>query len=414
MTVLLALFMLINFIDKVGIGLVAVPIMEELKLTPTEYGMVAGSFFWLFAISGVAGGFLANRYPAKWMLMVMVAIWSLAQLPIILSSSVIMIVVSRVLLGIGEGPASPVANHACYKWFPDAKRNLPISVINLGSGVGLLVAGIGIPMITANWGWRANFTAMAVVGVAWGLLWMFLGEEGSVSGDAAGTSDPGRKSPASRRIPYGVLLRDPTVVGVIVMHFVAFWAMALTLTWLPAYMQKGLGFDSMTAGRLFALTVVVSMPINLAFSAWSQRMLTRGVSARKGRAVLVSMSLLGSGILLCALLFVPLEGMQKVLLLALASGMIPVIFSLGQAMMASVSPEPQRGSMLAIENSIASLAGVLAPIVMGKLIETSAGTVVQGYEQGYAVSGILLIAGSAVGLIWVNPEKSMERLARRG
>ena len=29
-TVLLALFMLINFIDKIGIGLVAVPMMEEL------------------------------------------------------------------------------------------------------------------------------------------------------------------------------------------------------------------------------------------------------------------------------------------------------------------------------------------------------------------------------------------------
>lgn len=414
-TILLALFMLINFIDKVGIGLVAVPMMEELKLTPTEFGVVAGSFFWFFAISGVVGGFLANRFSAKWMLMVMVVVWSLAQLPIIFSSSVAMIIVSRVLLGIGEGPASPVAFHACYKWFPDNKRNLPISVINQGSGIGLLVAGIGIPLITANWGWRTNFSVMAMIGVLWGLLWLVFGAEGKVVTEHVAASETKEVNVTegggfARRIPYGMLLRDPTVLGVFALHFTAFWGLALTLTWLPAYMQKGLGFDGVTSGRLFALVVLINMPISLGLSWWSQRMLGRGVSARSGRAVLSSIALLVAGILFVALLFLPLQGMQKVILLAIASGLTPVIYSLGAAMMGSVSPDSQRGAMLAIENSIASLAGVMAPVLMGRLIETTEGPIAQGYEAGFAVSGVLLILGGIVGLIWVNPEKSIARL----
>ena len=60
-------------------------------------------------------------------------------------------------------------------------------------------------------------------------------------------------------------------------------------------------------------------------------------------------------------------------MLAVASGLTPVIYSLGAAMMAAVSPISQRGAMLAIENSFASLAGVAAPVVMGTFIENAAG-----------------------------------------
>ena len=103
--------------------------------------------------------------------------------------------------------------------------------------------------------------------------------------------------------------------------------------------------------------------------------------------------------------------MKKVILLAVASGLTPVIYSLGAAMMGSVSPDPQRGAMLAIENSIASLAGVFAPVTMGYLIENSRLSAALGYEQGFALSGCLLVLGGVVGLVWVNPEASIRRLA---
>jgi hypothetical protein len=57
-TFLLAVFMLINFLDKIVLGLVAVPMMDELRLTPKQFGDIGSSFFWLFAIGGVFGGFL--------------------------------------------------------------------------------------------------------------------------------------------------------------------------------------------------------------------------------------------------------------------------------------------------------------------------------------------------------------------
>ena len=110
--VMLFVFIIVNFADKVVLGLVAVPMMDELKLTPAEFGMIGSSFFWLFAVTGIAGGFLADRIAARWLLLGMALIWSLMQLPMIYGGSLFAFVASRVLLGMGEGPAWPVALHA--------------------------------------------------------------------------------------------------------------------------------------------------------------------------------------------------------------------------------------------------------------------------------------------------------------
>jgi ACS family D-galactonate transporter-like MFS transporter len=54
MTALLFLFMVVNFADKVVVGLAAVPIMQELGLTPQQFGLLGSAFFLLFSLSAVA------------------------------------------------------------------------------------------------------------------------------------------------------------------------------------------------------------------------------------------------------------------------------------------------------------------------------------------------------------------------
>src|SRR5258708_24146944 len=122
--VLLTAFMRINFLDKIVLGLVAVPMMDELRLTPKQFGDVGSGFFWLFAIGGVFGGFLADRFKARALILGMVLLWSLCQLPIAYTASIGTIIVSRAILGVAQGPAWPIAVHALAKWFPDNKRNL--------------------------------------------------------------------------------------------------------------------------------------------------------------------------------------------------------------------------------------------------------------------------------------------------
>ena len=82
-TFLLFLFMLVNFADKIVVGLAGAPIMDELKLSPEQFGLLGSSFFFLFSISAIVVGFIVNRVDTRWVLLVMAVIWSVAQFPMV-------------------------------------------------------------------------------------------------------------------------------------------------------------------------------------------------------------------------------------------------------------------------------------------------------------------------------------------
>src|SRR5438270_12297872 len=73
---LLFLFMLINFADKAVIGIAAVPIMQELQLSPRQFGLLGSSFYLLFAVSAIVTGFIVNRVQTRWALLVMGLVWA--------------------------------------------------------------------------------------------------------------------------------------------------------------------------------------------------------------------------------------------------------------------------------------------------------------------------------------------------
>ena len=405
--VLLALMMLVNFLDKVVIGLVAVPMTEELQLTPTEFGLIGGALHWLFAVSAVVGGFLANRRPTRTLLLGMGLFWAVIQLPMLLVSSLWMIVACRVLLGIGEGPASPVATHALYKWFPDNRRNLPVALLHSGGALGLLVAGAMIPWISLNYGWRANFAVLAAIGLVWCALWLLLGREGTLD-----TLRATQLTPDSHRVPYRRLLTDPTVLGNYACHFAANWSLALTLTWVPSYLQIGLGIDPLKTGKMFVLFVVVTTPLSL-FMAWlSQRLMRRGVKSRVARGTFVSVCLIASGLFSASLMFHELSVTTRIITLTLSGGFALVMYSVGPAMLAEFTPSSQRGGILAIGNGVASLAGLSAPVVTGLLVHGAGANHPDGYALGFLVCGAVALVAGLIGLVTMNPQRSQQRLAQ--
>ena len=111
-TFLLFLFMLVNFADKIVVGLAGVPIMTELKLDPEQFGQLGSSFFLLFSISAIIVGFIVNSVPTRWVLLAMAVIWSIAQFPMVGTVSFTTLLICRVILGAGEGPAFAVAARA--------------------------------------------------------------------------------------------------------------------------------------------------------------------------------------------------------------------------------------------------------------------------------------------------------------
>jgi MFS family permease len=402
--VLLFLFMAVNFADKIAVGLLAVPMMDELKLSPSQFGLIGSSFFWLFAVAGVAGGFAANRVATTGLLLVMGIVWAFLQVPMALSTSLAVLIGARVLLGVAEGPAFPVAIHACYKWFPNDRRDVPAAFIAQGSTIGLLAAGILMPVITLHWGWRANFLAMGGATAVWVVVWKLLGREGALDAH----TQLAQNGLAQQRVPYSRLLAEPTLLACFALHFVAYWGLALTLTWLPAFLQRGLGYGNVESGRLYALIVTLSVPISLLSTWLARRMLARGIASRHARGTLSSILLVCAGAAFIAPLFFEMTHVTRIVLIAFAVGMAPVIYALVPAMLAEIVPPAQRGAILAIDNSIASIAGALAPLVTGFLVQGMSGS--RGYDIGFAVCGAMMLVGAVAGAMFVDPARAKDSL----
>src|SRR5215467_3008496 len=177
-TFLLFLFMLVNFADKIVVGLAAVPIMNELKLEPSQFGLLGSSFFFLFSIAAIVVGFIVNRVQTRWVLLVLAVIWALAQFPMVGTVGLTTLMICRIILGAGEGPAFSVAAHAVYKWFPDEKRTLPTAILSQGSAFGVIIAVPALNWLIVQFSWHYAFGALGVVGLLWVVAWLIWGKEG--------------------------------------------------------------------------------------------------------------------------------------------------------------------------------------------------------------------------------------------
>ena len=178
---MLFLLMFINFADRSVLGLAAVPMMEEMRLSPVQWGTVGSSFYYLFSISIVVFGFVADRVPAKLVLALLASIWAITQFPMVGAVSLPVLIASRVALGAGEGPAFTVALHAAYKWFPSDKRALPTAVIAIGASIGITIATPILVDVIYAYSWHVAFGLLGVLGALWVAVWLIFAEEGDVS-----------------------------------------------------------------------------------------------------------------------------------------------------------------------------------------------------------------------------------------
>ena len=403
---LLFLFMMINFADKAIIGLAGVPIMTELNLTPKQFGLVGSSFFLLFSISAVVTGFIVNRVRSKWVLLIMGLVWALVQFPMLGTVGIETLIACRIILGAGEGPAYPVALHAAYKFFPDQQRAVPSAVIAQGSAIGVVIAIPILSAIITNYGWHYAFGALGVVGLAWVAAWALLGKEGRIEEQAVAEGVV-----AEARIPYRELLLSPTNLACWCAYFGAYFGLALVLSWFTPYLVKGLGFEQSVAGKLTALPFIAGFFVVIGGSALSQRMMQAGFTSRAARGLVCGSAICLGGLALLAAPFAP--NVATTMILIIAGTTLPsVAYTLLPPILGEITPASQRGAMLAITSAVGTSAGIVAPYLMGSVIEGAA-SAAEGYSLGFVVCGIVTLIGGLIGLAFLRPEAERARLALR-
>src|SRR6202051_5364992 len=136
--------------------------------------------------------------------------------------------------------------------------------------------------------------------------------------------------------------------------------------------------------------------------------MARGVSTRGARGVLGSVPLVVGGLILATLPYVDGAGLQ-ITLLVIGSGLCGSIYVVCPPMLGEFTPVSQRGAVLAIYGAIYTLAGILAPSVMGSVIQR-ASTPLDGYMTGFIINAVILIVSGLLGLLLLWPDSERARL----
>ncbi len=116
--------------------------------------------------SNIFGGVFTQRYDPKKIVILMVLIWSIATVFVGFTSSVYVILICRLVLGITEGIYWPQQSRFASDWFSDKERTQANSIIQyygqfLALGLGFMI----LSPLDAAFGWRNVFIITGVIGI---------------------------------------------------------------------------------------------------------------------------------------------------------------------------------------------------------------------------------------------------------
>lgn len=245
------------------------------------YGLMYLGGGWLLDCIGTRRGFLA-----------IMIFWSLACASHGIAGGIAALVISRLLLGVGEGGGFPAATRAIAEWFPPQRRAAAMGLVNAGTAVGAVVAPPLIAGILAygDWfglaSWRWVFFITGGFGLAWALWWFMtyrVPAEGSGS-DAAETAEVGAAPTLA------MLLARREVRGIVGAKFVSDGAWYFYLFWLPKYLFEAHGFDLKQAATIGWIPYAASGVGSLCGGWLSSRLLLSGRSVNAARKIALGLS----------------------------------------------------------------------------------------------------------------------------
>lgn len=390
---LLFAFSVLNFADRVVVGLAGTPIMADLELTANQFGLAQSMFFWFFAVGALVGGIALGRVPVRWLLAGTAVLWVASLAPLAFVADFRVLVASRALLGFAEGPTGAMLAWVVHTWFTSPRRATPTAIASAGAPLGAVVAAPALTVIITRADWHAAFAVLTVLTLLWVPLWLALGTHGPIQDHDL---DPARAADTAPR-PWEALtyFRRPRVLGLTVLTVAAYVGASANITWLPLYLENALGYRPDAVGRLIAALYAATGILVLLGGLASRWLTLRGASALTARAWLPAALVLASG--LGVMLFSRMEaGPASVLLLVslvpLGSTVLAVIFS----GISDEVPTSSRGTVFGAIIAIYSIGAAAAPLIVGRSV--AADPTAGGYRAGLNAVGIIVVLG-AIGAV---------------
>lgn len=347
-------------------------------------GHILGSFFYGYLVSQIPAGMLAERYGGKWVFFGFSALSTLMTLltPVAAQMHWIMLIVVRVIAGIGSGAVYPAMHAMWSRWAPPTERSKLTNITYAGSWmgcvIGLPLSGVLCRMGFAG-GWGSIFYVIGLSSSAWLVLWAFLVSDtpsthrriSAVERDYINYSLKGQISNDSKRkerVPWIAIFTSPPVYAVLIAAITCDWGLYTFLTNIPTYLNEVLKFDIQSNGLYSALPFLSLWAIMNIAPVIADRLITSKVlSILNTRKVMQTVGSFGAGGFLIGLAFMDENTSGLAMALLTAGVAISGTVYCGYMVNLMDFAPKYAGTLMGVANGLASCTGFLAPFSVAKL-----------------------------------------------
>jgi len=390
---MLAAVLFINYVDRGTLPTAAHLMQGDLHLDDVQMGTLLSAFSWTYAFLQVPVGWLAERYGAQRILAAGLTIWASATMLIGTAHTFAMLLVLRLLLGVGESAGFPCVSKLLAEVVPAKGLGTANGIVGFaylfGPAIGTYVGG----RLMAQFGWRSAFLVFGALSLLWLWPWSQTVVPESAKRAAAGgpAGDADDDSPT-----FWMILKHPALWGTALGLFSSNYTFYFMLSWLPSYLERERGFSTLEMAQLVGVAYLVNAFCALAGGWGIDRFIARGGSVNVSYKAVMAIVHVGSVVcMLCMALGSKAIAIGFMFLYqALCGVSSPGVYAVCQIL---AGPRAS-GRWVGIQNSLGNLAGIAAPLVTGFVVQ-STGRFTNAFLAAAAMSMLGLI-----GWIWMLPK----------
>ncbi len=271
----LAVFVLstaINYLDRMTLSQLAVPISDEFHLSNAQFGLIITAFSIPYTAAAPLAGMLIDTIGLSWAASLAVGLWSLAGIATGFTRELGGLIGCRAVLGLAEAGGIPAAAKAIHQYLKPAERSLGNALNQVAVSLGIIAATPVATALALSMGWRSAFIVTGLLGLTWIPLWNWAARR--VPASAPPKPEPGARA---------ALLRDRRLWTFVAANALSMAGYSLWTNWTPKYFKTVHNLTLAEAAWYTWIPPLVALLGGLGGGWLSLRLVDRGMPAIAAR-----------------------------------------------------------------------------------------------------------------------------------
>jgi len=267
--VALFLMNLLDYVDRWVLAAVLPDVQHTLHLTNEQSGKLATVFLLSYSVFSLFTGYAGDRFRRTYLLAFGVGVWSLATVGTGFAKTYDHIWYARSVLGIGEATYGVIAPTILMDLFRRDRRARVMSAFYLAMPIGGALGMLLGAWTAKHYGWHNAFFLVGAPGLVVALTALLLPEPPRGASEGI---DPSRlaaheKTGARKEDYLELMVNSSYTYSVFGMAFYTF-AIGGLAYWLPSFLIKARGIESVTANKYLAATTLFASIIGMTTGGW--------------------------------------------------------------------------------------------------------------------------------------------------